>query len=306
MSSEYDPDATLAEYGYGKSGTGKTVAIVLLTILLVAALVAAGFLGKFWSEEQSKTLTLEQEVKTFSEQASALENKNAELSSLLADKQAEIERLTQEWTAQVETLKKEHSEQLQRTYAQMNEIVYDSKSTLAYIGDIETRLRSGEKIAREEAAKLTGIINGLGFLHQQYGKPLNEFRELDRYFARQLSAIPADQPDPRETASLGKRLFKNKEFKEERDAFVENQGRRSALIEAKSTVARAYASAQAQMAKVSLDMNQYLAQLQKIVESNEASADEVNEFFEKSKEILKIHDKIMNIEPTTTVPQVRP
>ncbi len=42
-------------------------------------------------------------------------------------------------------MKKEHSEQLQRTYAQMNEIIYDSRSTLEYIGDIETRLRSGQK-----------------------------------------------------------------------------------------------------------------------------------------------------------------
>ncbi len=306
MSSDFDPDATLAEYGYGKSSTGKTVAIVILTILLLGAIGGGIYLGKLWSDEQSKTLTLEQQVKTFSELASAAESKNAELSSLLADKQAEIERITQEWTAQVETLQKEHSEQLQRTYAQMNEIVYDSKSTLAYIGEIETRLRSGEKIAREEAAKLTGVINGLGFLHQQYSKPLNEFRELDRYFANQLSAIPADQPDPRETASLGKRLFKNKEFKEERDAFVENQGRRSALIEAKTTVARAYSSAQQQMAKISLDMNQYLIQLQKIVESNEASAEEVNQFFETSKEILKIHDKIMNIEPTAPAATVRP
>ncbi len=63
------------------------------------------------------------------------------------------------------------------------------------------------------------MINGLAFLHQQYQKPLNEFRELDRYFTRQLSALPANQVDPRETASLGKKLFKGKELKEERDAF---------------------------------------------------------------------------------------
>ncbi len=307
MSTDYDPDKTLEAYGYGATGksTGKTVAIVLLTLLLLAAVGGAGFLGKLWSDEQSKTLDLERQTKTFIALVSELENKNAELSSLLADKQAETERITQEWTAQVETLKKEHAEQLQRTYAQMNEIVYDSRSTLAYIGDIETRLRAGQKIDREEAAKLVGVINGLAFLHQQYGKPLNEFRELDRYFTRQLAAIPANQPDPRETAPLGRRLFKNREFKEERDAFVANQGRRSALVEARSTVANAYASAQQQMAKISLDINQYLAQLQHIVDSNESSAADVDEFFSKSKEILKIHDKIMNIEPPK-VEAVRP
>jgi len=50
----------------------------------------------------------------------------------------------------------------------------------------------GQKIDQNEAASLTGVINGLAFLHQQYGKPLNEFRELDRYFTRQLSALPED------------------------------------------------------------------------------------------------------------------
>ena len=99
-------------------------------------------------------------------------------------------------------MKTQHGEQLQRTYAQMNEIVYDSRKTLSYIGDIETRLRSGQAIDQQEAAKLSSVINGLAFLHQQYSKPLNEFRELDRYFATQLSAIPANAVDPVETTPL--------------------------------------------------------------------------------------------------------
>jgi hypothetical protein len=305
MSEDYDPNKALEEYGYSKPGKGKTVAIVLLTLLLLAAGGAAGFLGKLWSEEQSKVLAFEEQVKGLSNRVSETENKNAELSSLLADKQAETERIVEEWSTQVETLKKQHGEQLQRTYGQMNEIIYDSRKTLAYIGDIEARFRSGQKIDQEEAAKLSGVINGLAFLHQQYGKPLNEFRELDRYFARQLSVLPADAVDPLETTPLGKRLFKNKEFKEERAEYFEKQGRRSAIVEAKSAVANAYASAQRQMADISLDINQYLAQLQQVVDSNNASAAEVDAFFEKSREILKIHDKIMSIEPPKT-PTVQP
>lgn len=305
MSEEYDPNKALEEYGYSRPGKGKTVAIVLLTILLLAAGGAAGFLGSLWSKEQTKVLTLDQQVKSISSRVSELENKNAELSSLLADKQAETERLIEEWSTQVDTLKAQHAEQLQRTYAQMNEIVYDSRSTLAYIGDIETRFRAGQKIDQEEAAKLAGVINGLAFLHQQYGKPLNEFRELDRYFANQLSSLPANQVDPLETTPLGKRIFKNKEFKEERADYFQNQGRRSALVEAQTAVATAYASAQRQMAEISLDNTQYLVQLQKIVDSNNASAAEVDDFFAKSKEILKIHDKIMSIEPPKT-PTVQP
>jgi hypothetical protein len=300
MSIDYDPEATLEAYGYGKSGRGKTIALVFLSLLVLAAGGAAGFLGKLWSDEQSKSLGLEQQVKTYATLVSGLEGRNAELSSLLAEKQSEIDRITGEWAQQVETLQREHAEQLGRTYAQMNEIVYDSKSTLAYIGDIERRLKSGQQIARDEAAKLVGVVNGLAFLHQQYGKPLNEFRELDRYFARQLSTLPADQPDPRDTTPLGRRIFKNKEFKEERDSFIENQGRRSAIVEAKAQVAAAYANAQKQMAGLSIDLNRYLAQIQQIVDAREASAAEIDEFFSKSKEILKIHDRIMSLEPPKT------
>lgn len=305
MTEDYDSDQTLEAYGYGKSGKGKTVVIVILSIFFLAAVAAAIVLGKLWSDDQSKVLTLQQQVESMSSRVSELENKNAELSSLLADKQAETERLKEEWATQVETLQTQHKEQLQRTYGQMNEIVYDSRKTLAYIGDIETRLREGENLDREEITKLTGVVNGLAFLHEQYKKPLAEFRELDRFFAQQLAAIPADQVDPIETTPLGKRIFKNKQFKEERNQYFEDQGRRSALVEAKGRVASAYASAQRQMASVSLDVNQYLLELENVIDSNQKSADDVAEFFEKSKEILKIHDRIMNIE-TPSGTTVRP
>ena len=98
---------------------------------------------------------------------------------------------------------------------------------------------------------------------------------------------------------LGRRPF------HERNQFFENQGRVSALTEARGRVASAYSNAQQQMAGVSLDINKYLAQLEDLMESNERSAEEVARFFETSKEILKIHDKIMSIEPPQT-PTIQP
>lgn len=297
MSEEYDPDKTLEEFGYKPQGKGKTIVIVLLLVLLAAAGGAIYYVGNLWSGEQSKVLGLEQQMKTVTVRISELENKNAELSSLLADKQAETERMREEWTTQVETLKTQHKDQLQRTYAQMNEVVYDSRKTLAYIGDIETRLRDGQNIDVTEAAKLSSVINGLAFLHEQYKKPMGEFRELDSYFSGQLASIPSTAVDPIDSTPLAKRIFKNKQFKEERAEYYQNQGKRSALTEARGRVASAYRSAQQQMQSLSLDINTYLSQLDKIVESNERSAADVDEFFSKSKEILKIHDKIMSIDP---------
>ncbi|MEM7601439.1 MAG: hypothetical protein AAF357_08490 [Verrucomicrobiota bacterium] len=300
MSEEQSTEDTLAEYGYGSSGVGRKASIVILSLLFVGAAVAAIWMGRLWSQAQSDSLTMKQQLTDFTSRVSELENKNAELSSLLADKQAEMERLRDEWATQVETLSDQHTEQLQRTYAQMNEIVYDSRKTLSYIGDIETRLRDGQNLDTKEAAELQSVVNGLVFLHEQYKKPLNEFRELNRYFNQQLAAIPVGQGDPIETTPLGKRIFQNKKFKEERNQYFENQGKLSALTEARNRVSEAYSSAQRQMAGVSLDINQYLSQLESLVESNERSAADVESFFEKSKEILKIHDKIMSIDPPKT------
>ena len=141
--------------------------LILLAILLVAASVGAVFMGRKWSTEQAKTLTLQQQLETVSKRMSEVESKNTELSTLLADKQAENDRLKDEWAKQVATLQQQNKEQLQTTYAQMNDIIYDSRRTLAYIGDMETRLRDGQKLDETEAAKLQSVINGLLVLHEQ-------------------------------------------------------------------------------------------------------------------------------------------
>jgi len=296
---------TLGRYGYGKSGKGKTIVIVLLLLLLLATAGGAGWLATLWSDEQSRSLVMEQQLKSVSDQIAVLQNENSQLSSLLADKQAEIDRMREEWASQVETLESQHQEQLQRTYGQMNEIIYDSRKTLAYIGDIETRLRAGQNIDAEEARRLTNVVNGLAFLHEQYKKPLTEFRELDRYFTRQLESLPEQAVDPKESTPLARRIFKNKQFKEERNEFFENRGRRDAIEEARTVVSQAYSSAQRQMAAISLDSHKLLAQLDEITESNEASAADVEEFFQNSREILKIHENLMSVEPPST-PAIRP
>lgn len=303
---DYDPDKALEEYGYGRRPShGKTAAIAILGLLLIGAAGGAAYLGKGWSEEKAELLSAQQQLGTVTARISQLETSNAELSSLLADKQAETERLREEWTSQIETIREQHKEQLQRTYAQMNEIVYDSRKTIAYIGEIETLLRDGQALDEEQAGRLRNVVNGLAFLREQYTKPLGEFRELNRYFNQQLAALPENAVEPRANAKLGQRIFQGRRIREEQAQYFENQGRRSALSDAKRRVETAYASAQRQMAAVSLDLDQYLTELDRIIESNERSAEQVAEFFATSREILKIHDQIMSIEPPQA-PAVQP
>ncbi|MDF1754523.1 MAG: hypothetical protein P1U89_17195 [Verrucomicrobiales bacterium] len=335
MTENFDVDETLKEYGYGKT-RGKA-GYIGLSILLLLATIGTVFMGKLWSDEKAKNLQAEVTFKTMSQRLSEMENRNSELSSQLTDKQSELERVRDEWSNQVAELEESHKEQLQRTFAQMNEIVYDSKKTLTYINDIEVRLRKGQKMDQQEAQKLASVVNGLSFLHEQYKKPIAEFRELDRYFQKQLDTIPrssggevirstsatatVSRPDPAETTNVLKKIFNNRQFKAEREAYLEEKGRaqgvvegrvtgrqegkREALTQAQQVVKQAYARAQAQMNALALDKNKFLAQLDQLVASNNQSAEEVEAFFQQSKEILKIHDQIMNIEPTK-VEQLRP
>ncbi len=308
MSEDYDPAEALSELGYGKkSGSGGKVAIILLLILLLAAIGATVYLAKRWSGTQTEMLVIKRQLTEASDKLSEADVKNGELSSLLAEKQAENERLKEEWASQIETLKAQHTGQLRRTYGQLNEIVYDSRKTLAYIGDVETRLRAGQNIDKEEAAKLSNVINGLAFLYEQYKKPMAEFREVDRYLSRQLAAIPqSSNIDPKETTPALQRIFKNKQFKEAQATYNQDKGKKEALVKAKAEVQAAYARAQTQMRALNFDKNKYLAQLDKIVESNQNSAQDVEDFFNSSKEILKIHDKIMNIKPPQPPADVKP
>lgn len=335
MAENYDVDDALREYGYGKS-KGLAGYIVLSALLLIVT-AGATWLGKLWTDEKAKALQSEVTFKTMSSRLSEMETRNSELSSLIADKQSELERMREEWSSQVTEMEASHKEQMERTYAQMNEIVYDSKKTLSYINDIETRMRKGQKMDREEAKKLASVANGLSFLHEQYKKPIAEFRELDRYFQKQLESIPqsssgevirsdnpnvvATRPDPSQTTNVIKRIFNNRKYKAEREAYLEEkgraqgmvegmvtgrqQGKREAISEARRAVQVAYSRAQAQMNALALDKNKFLAQLDQLVKSNQQSDAEVEAFFQKSREILKIHDQIMSIEPTK-VESIRP
>ncbi len=333
-------EQALEEYGYSQKGKGGRVALIVMSLLLVLIVGAAGWLGLQWSSTKARALQAEQSLLSVGQRLSEMEIQNSELSAQLADKQTEIERLRQEWTSQVAQLETEHKEQMQRTYARMNQIVYDSKETLTYIEDIESRLRSGEQISREQAAELASVANGLALLKEKYKKPMAEFRELDQYFKRQLSTLSTSSSptsyavatpvrtggeDPRETAGLFKKIFQNKKFQAERDAYLEEKGKergiaqgvaegraqgievgkREALTQAQQVVRNAYARAQRQMGELSIDMDRYVVQLERLSQQEGANAAEIEAFFETSKQILQIHTEVMGTEPTR-VEAVRP
>lgn len=340
MADSFDVDQTLEEYGYPQKT--RIAGYIALSIFLLIAIAAALYLAKLWNDEKSRYLQTQQSFDKLTTEFNEVEIRNATLSGKVADLESEMELLKQEWTSEIADLEAEHKETLQRTYDHMNEIVYDSKKTLSYINDIEGRLRKGQKMNRMEAAKLANIVNGLSFLHEQYKKPIKEFHELDRYFQRQLDAIPASgrssaissrviqatpavEPDPADTTNLIGKIFQNRKYKAKREAYLEEKGRaegiargvvqgratgvkegkREALTQARQVVQQAYSRAQKQMNQLQLDKDNYLKQLDQVVEWNNLSVADVEDFFQNSKQILKIHDEIMSVEPTK-LKNVRP
>ena len=282
---------------------GSKVPVIILSILLVAAIGAAGALGYLWSEEQKKLLDAQTEAQGYLEKVGELERENSGLVTQLNDSRSELQKERAERLQEREQLRAEKNQELQAAYARFNEMVYDSRKTIEYIGTVEDKLKAGKALDQEEAKQLRSVVNGLSFLKQQYNKPIQEFRELEGFLSEQLAA-PTMVP-PRERYGLLKRIF-SEEYKREREEFFREQGQREAFDRARTKVQQAYSNAQSQMKALSLDTDEFLDQLDAVADANDASAAQIDDFFKQSREILKIHDKIMSIEPEKELQGIRP
>ena len=55
-------------------------------------------------------------------------------------------------------------------------------------GTVEDKLKTGKALSEKDAADLRSVVTGMEFLQRQYSKPIQEFRELERFLADQLAA----------------------------------------------------------------------------------------------------------------------
>jgi uncharacterized protein YecE (DUF72 family) len=283
--------------------TRSRIWIVLLLLLLLCAIGACGVLGYFWSQDKSALLTQEGDLQVLREELVIAKNSMADVTSQLEDQRLENQRIRGDWDKQVAQLKKEHHDTMQATYAQMDNIVHDSRKTLEYIARVERKLKEGQQLSKEESQQLMAIGNGLTFLHKQYEKPIEEFRELEKFLTDQLNVASVVPPTQR--GAFFKRML-SKDYREHEQEYFRDQGKRAAFERSRAKVTEAYARAQAQMKQLSVQSGEYLQQLQAVVDSNDAQASDIDAFFNQSKEILQIHDRIMSLEPDSGAPELRP
>ena len=275
----------------------------IILVALILAVLGCGALAYTWSQAKAETAKLSSELELLKDENKELDQEKKDLGSALDEQRNEIDRIKKEWSGQVENLERQHQKKVMRVVAKMNGIIHDTRSTIEYVGSLEGKLKAGESLNEKEAEDLDAIISGLVVLHQQYQQPIHEFRELEAFLSEQLQLQGAVPPNKK--LSFFKRIF-NKDYRKAEESFLRDQGRREAFETARVKVVEAYSRAQSEMDKVSLDAGQFLDQLDKIVGSNKAASADLAEFFKKSKEILKIHDKIMSIEPEKGVKAVKP
>lgn len=204
----------------------------------------------------------------------------------------EIRRVNEDWSGRLEELRQKQQEKLSGIYDQINKIVYDSEDTLNYMGSLEERLRRGEKLEEAEIESLEMLAAGLSYLQSQYQKPIHEFKELEVFLAAQLDV---EALEPKKRFGLFQSIF-SKEYREEKRDYYKDIGKREAFETARDRVATAYASAQARMAALSSSHEKYLQDLQAIVAGKLSNAEDLNEFFRNSREVIDIHQSIMNLQ----------
>lgn len=295
-------------------------ALIGMLVMLLMVMAAAGYFG--W-----RSVTVERENQRLHEEVDGLmaelEQVNQQTSRDKASARQEIDRLQTEvskvqaqWAEQQKDWQRreeENRQRMQRSFEALATVVNDSGSALDYLKEMEAKVRKGQTLGSGEIDELKVIGKGLAFLQTQYERPLEEFKKMEESIGKELEAHPVSAaPDENKfLRALFDWKFREKQ-KAEKAEFLKEQGRREALEDTQQELAQRYAKAQQEMASVKKQLTQHVQKLDAVVSNEVASAAEMASFFEVSAEVIKIHQRAMNIHaepvppsaPAVSVPSV--
>jgi hypothetical protein len=219
----------------------------LKAILIVIIFGLGGFAWKTLMDKQAVEADF---ARLEASQMQALKDKQAETQKALAAQaeqhQRAIQQLSVDHEAKLDELRAAQREKMAEAYTEFENIFEGNKKTIDYINALEGKVKSGQDLSKMEIEKLAVITTGLSYLQKQYQKPLQEFGELESYFATQASRQP-EKPSSR--FRFFKRMF-SKNFRESEKEFYREQGAQAAMEEAQTKFTTVYASAQKSMAEV--------------------------------------------------------
>jgi hypothetical protein len=275
-----------------------------LGILLIVSLLTLLGLGVVhWQKLESHRVELTSLRDTHARAQADLETSHAAtINALTAEHEATVKNITADFETKLDAQRKDQRQQMATAFKEFESIFDGNKRTIDYINALEAKVKAGQAVSKAEVDKLSLIATGISFLQREYQKPFAEFRELENYLSKQVTATK-DKP----SAQFGffKRMF-SKEYREAEKEFYRNEGASKALVEAQQKFTTVYASAQQKMASVNVAGDAQVKKLYDLVdEKSAANREDLSQFFENARNALKTHQEVLDLAPTT-VPQPAP
>lgn len=269
-----------------------------LAAFLIAGAVAVGF--GLWAMQllKQKNLVGNELLKARTELEQVRRESDEKLEALEAAHDEELVAVEDGFQRKIDELKARQSERISNAYAQFNDLVGESNEALAYIGEIEAKLRMGQEATEVELEKLGAIASALAVLGDQYRKPMAEFQALGDYFAERAAAQP-DAPDKR----LGflKRIF-SRNFREQERTYREDLAKQQAYQDVLAQFTEAYQKAQAKINAIGVDLTKQAAQVYALIDEKSVALKDLESFFKTSREALDIHQQMLEFEPEVPEP----
>jgi hypothetical protein len=265
-------------------------------IVSLLTLVAIGLGGWIWKERENLVAERESHARAL---AMKDEETQASLSKQAEQHQKQIQTLTDEHERTLDDLRKSQREQIASAYKEFENIFDGNRKTVDYINLLESKIKGGQAISRAEVEKLAVITTGLGYLKKQYAKPLEQFTELETFFAKQSAMQPEK---PKAAFGFFKRMF-SKEFREAEREYYREEGEKRAFEEAKGKFDIVYKEAQATMAAVNIDTDKQIQKLYTLIEEKQqANAEDLSSFFDQARKALRTHQEVLKFEPENLPP----
>lgn len=270
-----------------------------LAAFLIAGAVAVGF--ALWAVQllKQKNLVGNELLKARTELEQVRRDGSEQIEALEAAHREELVAAEDRFQERIDELKARQAQRISEAYAQFNSLVGESNDAVAYIGEIEAKLRMGQEADSAEIEKLGAIASALAVLGEQYRKPLAEFQALGNYFAERAAAEP-DAPDTR--LGFFKRIF-SRNFREQERAYREDLVKQQAYQEVLAQFNEAYRKAQTKLDALGDDLARQAARVYALVDEKEVAYDDLEEFFQTSRRALDIHQQMLEFEPEVPEPE---
>lgn len=279
------------EDGANNPKIAMTTAAKNLITLLVLLLLGSGF-GVWQVQKNGQAKLAAQAAQNETELAAKHQEMQSALASQAEQHQKQIAVMTAEHEKKIAEQEARRAAQMASVYKEFENIFDGNKKTLAYLGELEAKVKAGQAPSKDEAERLAIIATGLGYLQKQYQKPLEQFNELADYFEAQAVL----QPEMPRT-NFFRRVF-SREHRELQKQFYRDEGARLAFEQAQNKFGSAYAAAQKEMSAIKLDTDSLVKKLLAVIQDKEAAKPEdLSPFFDKARQALKTHQDVLKFEP---------